>query len=153
MKNLLTLAAIAFVGLSCVTDGSEQPADPGRLLPPTGSYRYGVFEGRVPCGDCERIKVGLALHRNESDGSPSRYYLERIYVGKGNERYPSSGTWTTSVGTPWDADAVVIHLDDSAPPEFATYLLVDEKVLLFLDPSLELQVGNAGHSFTLSRTQ
>lgn len=85
--------------------------------------------------------------------SPSGYDLERLYVGKGNERHPSTGTWTTSVGTAWDSAAVVIHLDDSAPPGFATYLLVDEKLLLFLDPALELRVGDAGHSFTLSRTQ
>jgi hypothetical protein len=153
MQRRLILSVIAFAGIACATDGTEPPADPARLQPPAGSYRYGVFEGRVPCDDCERIKVGLALHRNESDGSPSGYYLERIYVGKGNERYPSTGTWTTTLGTSWDPNAVVIQLDASAPPEFSTYQEVGGKILLFLDPALELRVGTAGHSFTLSRTQ
>jgi hypothetical protein len=55
------------VGIAAVivaASGSEAAEDLGALRsPPMGSHTYGVFEGKTPCSDCERIKVWLQALR------------------------------------------------------------------------------------------
>jgi hypothetical protein len=131
----------------------EAPASPvPNLEPPAGSVRFGIFEGKVPCSGCERIKMRLTLHRDERDDSPTVYVLERIEVGHGNERLISRGTWTTAEGSPTAPCATVVTLDGS-PDAFRRYLLLGTNLLLMLDQNLEPLVGNDVHSFTLSRTK
>lgn len=144
------------VGIALAVAGCTQETPPPPLppvTPPAGSELYGVFEGKTPCEDCERVKLWLVLHRSLQDQSPTRYILGRIYVGRGNERHITEGRWTSSTGTPTDADAVVYRLDAASPDELSRYLPIGPNILLVLDPNLEPRVGDASHSFALSRTQ
>jgi hypothetical protein len=143
---LLLLPAL----VACAEGGSESPVP--NLEPPAGSARFGIFEGKVPCSGCERIKMRLTLHRDEGDDSPTAYVLERIEVGRGNERLISRGTWTSAAGSPTAPCATVVALDGS-PDAFSRYLLLGTNLLLMLDQNLEPLVGNDVHSFTLSRTR
>jgi hypothetical protein len=52
-----------------------------------------------------------------------------------------------------DRYGLAYRLDASAPADFSTYLPVGGDILLFLNPDLYPRVGDASHSFTLSRTR
>ena len=84
--------------------------------------------------------------------APTAYVLQRIFVGKGNERHVTLGAWTTSVGSKVDPAATVATLAGS-PGEFAHFQQVGANLRLMLDGNLEPRVGDAVHSFTLSRTE
>jgi NlpE-like protein len=121
-------------------------------LAPAGSARYGAFEGKVPCQEpCQKIKVALTLHQDARDQSPTRYLLERVYGGQGNDRHVSQGAWNRAASPRFGAGSLV-HLDGDSPEEFRHYLAVGENLLLILDKDGEPKVGNAAYSFTLSRT-
>jgi hypothetical protein len=94
----------------------------------------------------------LTLHRSAQDDSPSAYLLERVEVGHGNDRLITRGTWTTGADTPAGSCNPVVQLDGS-PDDFTRYLAVGANLLLMLDATLAPRVGNAVHSFTLSRTE
>jgi hypothetical protein len=149
----------------------EQQTDPELLAlraPPEGSVQYAVFEGHMPCAACEQEKVALTLHQNADDQTPTTYVLERILVGAGDTRYVSGGMWESSVGTSWCAEGVVLSLVDETvpedllpegsaaeptPSELTTWLVLLDKVMVVLDGEREPLVGDAGHSYTLSRTE
>jgi hypothetical protein len=63
------------------------------------------------------------------------------------------GTWRILQGTKDYPDAVVyqIHLQDSKEP--VSFLQADENHLFLLDRDLNLLVGNALFSYTLSRVE
>lgn len=133
-------------------DSNETPTTPPSSFNANDPSFFGVFEGRVPCTDCERVKVVLILYQDPATKTPTTYVLERIDVGKGNERYITKGSWTTAHGTKTDPEAVVYRLDTEAPEGFRLYQAIDKSILLFLKEDLSLKVGNAGHSYTLSKT-
>lgn len=136
-----------------LTSDDEPAARPPTLVDTADPSFFGVFEGRVPCADCERVKVRLVLSRHPETKAPTTYVLERIDVGRSNARQTTSGRWTIARGTSTDPRAEVYRLDSRAPVGFRLYQAVDHDILLFLDEDLHLRVGDAGHSYTLSRTQ
>jgi hypothetical protein len=156
MRPRLVIAGMALAslvvafGASWVTrDDSSVPESPP-LAEPAPPDVFGVFEGRIPCTGCERIKVRLTL---SSDGAePAGFRLELIHVGQGDERQVSEGEWWIESGAAHGPDATTYVLDERAPDEFRRYLAVGDDILLFIDADGVLVVGDAGHSFTLSRT-
>jgi hypothetical protein len=147
MRSFLLIVAIALAG--CAQREAVDPI-PDRS-PPAGSHLYGVFEGKVPCEDCERVKVRLALFRNSDSAGANTYLLERIEVYEGH-RVTSRGRWSSTRETVAGLDGLVYRLE-GAPDDFGWYLAVGDDLLLMLDRELTPRVGNASHSFTLSRTQ
>ena len=85
-----TLAVAAGCGGSFPTEGS---AISELRAPPPGSARYGAFAGHTPCAACEKLKVALTLHASAEDGAPTTFLLERVFVGSGDTRSLSAGTW------------------------------------------------------------
>ena len=65
--------------------------------PPPGSRTHGVFEGRVPCDDCERVKI-LTLHRDAKEDVPTTYVLGRVYVGQSDVHHGAEGDWEVTGG-------------------------------------------------------
>lgn len=55
------------------------------------------------------------------------------------------------MGRPLNPDAVVYRLGGDAPDEFRNWLALGEDLLLLLDSDLRPRLGDASHSFTLSR--
>jgi hypothetical protein len=139
---------------------AEPPSSSSPLVVPPmpeGSSVLGVFEGRTPCDEvvfeftgipphegCFKVKWQLTLHQDQDTGVSSTY----LFRGTGTIR---TGTWTILHGTKNDADAVVYQLlpDDSQQP--TSFLKADDNHLFLLDGDLNLLVGNALFSYTLSR--
>lgn len=145
---IIALSVTGFYFSSC-SKASTGNTDNPDFIPPDSLV--GVFEGKIHCADCQQTKVRLTLYGNKDNSRG--YLLERVYVGKGNDVTKTSGSWTISKGINIDPDAVVFQLDSNSPAEFGSYYLVDNNLLLFLDENKNLKVGDAAHSYTLSRTK
>ena len=97
-----------------------------------------------PFPGCLKLKSRLTLYVDQATGTPSTY----LYMGTSTIR---EGTWTILEGTKGDPNAVVyqLHLENSKGP--VSFLKADENHLFLLDRDLNLLVGNALFSYTLSR--
>ena len=141
-----------------VSSGPEATRPPIPDMP-AGSSLLGAFEGRVPCHEvayellniapypgCLKLKSRLTLYVDQATGAPTTY----MYMGTSTIR---EGTWTILQGTKEDPDAVVyqLQLDGSKGP--VSFLKADENHLFLLDRELNLLVGNALFSYTLSRIE
>lgn len=154
MKRILIV--ICFISLfitgfyfSSCSKASTVNTDNPNFIPPDSLV--GVFEGKIHCPDCQQIKVRLTLYG--SNDKSRGYLLERVYVGKGNDVTKTSGSWSIMKGININPDAVVYQLDGNSPADFGSYYAVDNNLLLFLDGNKNLRVGDAAHSYTLSRTK
>lgn len=148
------LAAVLVGGFFAVRAlAFDEPAPgPPSVVDTADPSFFGVFEGRVPCADCERVKVRLVLRRDPETNAPTTYVLERINVGQGNARHTTTGRWTITRGAKGNPRAAVYRLGAQAPAGFRLYQVADDNILLLLDDGMRLKVGDAGHSYTLSRT-
>jgi hypothetical protein len=163
------VALVALVGGGIwlgLTLSSQPPPTQATVAPtaPSGSTILGVFEGRSPCGDvgrelnsamnadCQRIKWQLTLYQQANTQTPTTYVLTNVYVGMGNERFVSEGTWDITQGTKSDPDAVVYRLELDKSPGSLSFMKADDNILLLLEQDLSLMVGDASWSYTLSRT-
>jgi hypothetical protein len=141
-----------------VGSGPEATRPPIPAIPP-GSSVLGIYEGRSPCHEivfemleiapypnCLKIKSRLTLYQDQETGTPSAYML----MGTSTIR---EGMWTILEGTKDDPDAVVyqLHLEDSKEP--VSFLKADDNHFFLLDRDLNLVVGNALFSYTLSRIE
>jgi hypothetical protein len=141
-----------------VGSGPEATRPPIPAMP-AGSSVLGVFEGRSPCHEivfemlqltpypnCLKIKSQLSLYQDQKTGAPSTYML----MGTSSIQ---EGTWMILEGTKDDPHAVVyqIHLEQSKEP--VSFLKADDNHLFLLDQDLNLVVGNALFSYTLSRIE
>lgn len=141
-----------------VSSGPEATRPPIPDLPP-GSAVLGVFEGRLPCHEvvydvlniapfsgCLKLKSRLTLYQDQATGAPTTY----MYMGTSTIR---EGIWTILQGTNNDPDAAVYQLQLEGTKGPVSFLKADENHLFLLDRDLNLLVGNALFSYTLSRIE
>ena len=141
-----------------VGSGPEATRPPIPTMPPALSV-VGVFEGRTPCHEivfdvlkvapfpnCLKIKLRLTLYKDEKTSAPNGY----MAMGTSTIR---EGTWMILRGTPSDPKAIVYQIDLEGAREPAAFLKADENHLFLLDRDLNLLVGNALFSYTLSRIE
>lgn len=156
---LITICILASAGAFWILRSGHlqgAPTVPEPLYPAlnaNGDPILGVFEGRIPCADCERTKVALVLYESATTKAPSTYWLARVGVGKTDDRIVTQGTWTTRRGAKDYPEAVVYELDANTPEDLRLYWRVSENVLLPLDRDLNVKAGNASWGYMLSRTR
>ena len=149
-RQLLPMLAILLFMTSCKKD--EAAIVP--WYPETnanGDAVLAVFESRIPCSDCERLKLALAVYGNAQTNLPSTYMMSRIYVGKNNDRVSNSGKMIVTQGTSLDPLHTVYKLTSGAPVEYQFYWKINEDLLFVLDANLTPMVGDAGHGYVLNR--
>lgn len=141
-----------------VSSGPEATRPPIPAMPP-GASVLGVYEGRLPChevvydilhiepfGGCLKLKSRLTLYLDQATGAPGSY----LYMGTSTIR---EGTWTILEGTESDPGAVVYQLQLEGAKGPVSFLKADENHLFLLDRDLNLLVGNALFSYTLTRIE
>jgi len=112
----------------------------------------GRYAGTLPCADCEGIRVVLELYEKTTEGPPTRYTLERTYLGTrdGDSRFIEVGEWSILRGAPDDPDATVYELDPGKPGSVQSFLRRGDRELVLLDRDLaEIE---SDHPDTLTRT-
>jgi len=118
-------------GESYVLPGeTSKPASEGLVTGTPGLV--GIFYGHLPCNDCQRQKTLLILFVDPKTNSPKSYTLERILVGKGNERHVTKGTWSL-VKDKSRPGATIYELDNQAPVHMKRFWAVEKSTLLVLD--------------------
>jgi len=147
------------ISLSIILSGCSILAKTPTTFPPwypvvnnNGDPIFAVFEGRIPCTDCQVIKLGLALYEDPKTNTPTTYEMSRLFVGKGNDRTVNEGKWLITSGTKLDPQAVVYQLDSNAPQEFRSFWAIDQDILFILDQAMNPRVGNGAWSYVLDRT-
>lgn len=138
---------------------STQPPTSASL--PSGASVLGVFEGRTPCQDflfaftknsvsspsgCERIKWRLTFYRNSQADNQTRYIF-----GVQGRAGSHKGKWDTIIGIPADPEATVYRLTPEGSNQTVSLLKVDDHHLFFLDQDMNILVGDALWSYTVSK--
>jgi hypothetical protein len=151
----VALALVAVILTGCASSNAPTTVSPWYMLENTrGDPIHAVYESRVPCADCARTKVALALYRDVKTSAPTTYSLSLVHVAGNPERQVRvHGTWTLKNGTSLDQGASVIHLSEEAPADFRDYWVIGESLLFILDRNLSPRVGDASHGFALNRTK
>jgi hypothetical protein len=145
-----TILSITLLMGSC----KAQKSAPAPWYPATntnGDSVLAVYESRIPCPDCERLKFALVIYGNTQTGSPSTYTMARIYVGKNNDRLTNSGKIVVKQGTSLDSMHIVYYLSTGAPKEYQIFWEVTKDILFILDDNLTPRVGDAGQGYALNR--
>lgn len=148
---LAIMLTLVFSGADCKKDETPGPWYP--ITNENGEPVFGVFESRIPCPDCERMKFGLVIYKDAQTNMATSYFMSRIFVGKGNERTTNKGQLTTEAGTQLDSLAIVYQLDSNAPEEFKLFWKISEDILFILDKNLMPRVGDAGYGYVLNRVE
>jgi hypothetical protein len=104
----------------------------------TGEVVLARYGGRLPCADCEAIRIELTLYCAGVRGAPTRYESHETYLGTrdGDREFRNTGRWTILRGTPNDPRATVYQLDFDNPERARSFLKLDENELTALDRSL-----------------
>jgi copper homeostasis protein (lipoprotein) len=78
----------------------------------------GVFEGTLPCADCEGIRTELTLFLQ-----PDTFMLRETRLGgRGDgETIMSEGPWRAALGMEKDPEATVIQLDPEKPDTMRSF--------------------------------
>lgn len=100
----------------------------------------GVYQGVMPCADCEGIETQLTLHMNNT------YQLDTTYLGKDATAFQQQGKFE------WDSKGAVIQLlnQNDGPAHYK----VMENQLIQLDMAGELITGDlAKHYKLMKQTQ
>lgn len=125
----------------------------------------GVFVGRTPCNEsllklnsitangCQIIKCRLILLQDRKTQSPSGFVIQTIYVGKGDNKYSTTGKWKLTQGFAADPKAIVYHLVPEGPQPGNKLLLLKagDDILFFINNESQFLVGNEYSSYTLNR--
>lgn len=97
----------------------------------------GLYQGVLPCADCEGRKTKLTLHQ---DGS---YQLETQYLGKSDEVFREQGTFE------WDSSGQIVQLQRPQPG--GDQFFVGENRLWQLDMAGQRVTGELAEHYQLQK--
>lgn len=137
---LLMLAACQGRVAPPVTSASDQVA-------PTvsGKKVLAIYEGVLPCADCQGIRTELTLF----DEDPT-YKLVETYLGTpdGERTVESEGRWSLRRPVQRDPEVTVYQLDPDKPEKARSFLIVDEKQIRQLDREGREMEPRLGYTLT-----
>lgn len=91
-----------------------------------------IYEGDLPCADCEGIDVVLTLNTDNS------YSMSNTYRGRDVEPYVEKGTWRIVKGDATNPNAEVYQLTPSDTGSIVQNYLLSGNELKQLDTNLQL---------------
>lgn len=151
--KLIAVVVVLLLATSCRKDrtGTLSPWYPE--INENGDSILGVFESRIPCDICERLKFSIVIYGDSRLNLPSTYIMSRIYVGRGNDRTTNTGDIIITTGTALDALHTVYQLTSGAPEEYRFFWKINDHLLFMLDSNRVPMVGDAGEGYVLNRTR
>jgi len=147
MKKLILPAifSIAILGYSCQSksshSGDNTSANDSSFVKEHTSQNSldwaGVYEGTIPCADCEGIKTTIKLKDNDT------FTYNAEYVGK-NASVQDSGKFM------WHDNGSIVHLTGQ---DLNTQYKVGENVLIQLDTEGKKIEGSIAEKYKLNKVQ
>lgn len=147
MKKILLPACVLLCFIACnsrpeTTPSSHPDIDSALAVktrvpgePDATRMLIGVFEGVLPCADCEGIKTELTLYQDVANADNNNYILKETYMGinTGDTTFTSKGKWDIVKGMKTDKDASVFFLNYDSPDELKYFLKEDDATIVMLD--------------------
>lgn len=112
---------VACTGISCEHGGEKLANNAKREDHSNLPEPLGVYQGVVPCGDCEGVETTLTLQDS------SEFLLSLIYIGKVTDKVEISGSYS------WEESQKQIRLQGFDPDVLPTYYELEENALVQLD--------------------
>jgi len=112
-----------------------------------------IYEGVLPCADCEGIRTVLTLTKDGPHTSEGTFVLGETYLGRGDVdgAFASRGVWTTWRGNAVDENAIVVVLNPDGPAEERRYYeRMGEDALRLLDRDLRPIESELNYTLTRS---
>jgi copper homeostasis protein (lipoprotein) len=88
-----------------------------------------LFAGKLPCADCEGIQTDITFLYDQNS-TPKNYIMRQIYLGRSDTPFVTSGAWSVSKGTSFDANALVYALQEANSLDITYYLKLPHAVQL-----------------------
>jgi uncharacterized lipoprotein NlpE involved in copper resistance len=109
----------------------------------------GVFEGTIPCADCEGIKMKLTLYQDPTTLGAAGYTLDSTYIGQPNGNFTTQGEWDYLRGNNEDPNATIYGLNLDKPAlERQYFLKVGEDKIIMLDEKMNPIKSNFNYTLT-----
>jgi copper homeostasis protein (lipoprotein) len=110
-----------------------------------------VYEGTLPCADCEGLKTILTLYSDAKTKAPKSYKLSETYLTNraGKHNFVTLGQWTILRGTPTNPDATLYQLNPEKSGSPRSFLVVGDNQLKQLGQDLQEIQSNL--NFTLTK--
>jgi len=99
----------------------------------------GIYTGVIPSANGEGINVKFTLNTDET------YTVEYQYIGKSDEIFTRSGTFT------WNSEGDTIFLASESEDDFPPYYKVGENTLTHLDLAGNIVTGNLADMYILHK--
>ena len=121
MKKLVLLLVITFLSLSCNSNKKEENiqgplenVDNESTESVVGQVM--VYEGVLPCGDCEGIETILKIYQGDGTIEGHTFELTSIYKGKEpNNKFVVTGNYNLERGLEKDPDGTIYILNYDKP--------------------------------------
>lgn len=109
-----------------------------------------VFEGTLPCADCNGIKTTLTLFQNKLKNQYT-YRLHEVYLGQNNDKtFDTYGKWIALKGTQEDPKAIVYQLsvqnEDPEDSDVINYLVVNNNTVKLIDDEMNELESKANYT-------
>jgi len=132
------ITLLALLACSGNTNNNKGDINNQAILPE--KYTETVYEGTLPCADCQGIKTTLSLIQN-TDKKIYTFRLLEQYLGQSESKvFETTGKWTIIKGTQQDPKAIVYQLsvqnDDPEDPDVINYLVVDKTMIKQVDDEM-----------------
>ena len=137
----LLIALLSFTLMSCTNQSKKQAEETTTIDSHTSEIALdwiGVYEGTIPCADCEGIETMIELKEDN-------YYISHYkYLGKqgDNNEFTNEGPFT------WNDDGNSISLQAEGEP---TQYKVGENNLILLNADGELTLGDLADHYILKK--
>ncbi|MEZ4888616.1 MAG: META domain-containing protein [Chitinophagales bacterium] len=149
-NRLIVLILIAFSFIAC--NATQNPTEPNNSNtnpsnPDPGHHSQnsldweGIYQGILPCADCEGIQTEITLNKNLT------YIYKTKYLGKEDTIFEKKG------GFVWDGDGGKIALADFDEDKLSVKYMVGENALFKLDMKGERITGALADKYVLKKKQ
>ncbi len=99
----------------------------------------GDYEGNLPCADCEKLRVKLALYEDKT------FTKSAVYVGRSNEVLVEKGTYL------WNATGTSIYLTNEEGEKQG--YVVQENRIVMLDQAGNVIKGELADMYILNKVE
>lgn len=144
MKRILLPACILFFLVAC-NNGVESNSDTeidsviaakaGSAAEPGEPSLISIYEGLMPCADCEGIRVELSFYQDIINAENNNYVLKETYLGvnTADTEFIAKGKWDIIKGIKTDKDASVFVLNYDSADECRYFLKESDSTIVMLD--------------------
>ncbi|MDA6070117.1 copper resistance protein NlpE N-terminal domain-containing protein [Flavobacterium sp. AC] len=122
MKNLILAFLVAFQLLSCNSKQKEETPEHSANVVDNDTTNdeskdeVAVYEGLLPCADCEGIETVLKIYRGDGTMESHKFELSTIYKGKAPEKkLEKKGNFNLERGLGNDPDGTIYVLNYDKP--------------------------------------